>query len=107
MAAVTDEEQPALGLDVSICADDVTNLDDYVGQGYGQPTAAGVEAIKLLAQTEEILLDPIYSGKGMAGLIDRIRRGQIGKDETVVFIHTGGTPALFAYNSELMSDVDA
>lgn len=90
-----------LGLDVDFTAQDVANTDAYVGEGYGQPTEAGIEAIKLLARTEGILLDPVYTGKGMAGLIDHIRQGKIGKDETVVFIHTGGVPALFGYNEEI------
>ena len=64
-----------------------------------------MEAITLLAQTEAILLDPVYSSKGMSGLIDHIRTGQIGKGKTVVFVHTGGNPALFAYNQELMTGV--
>src|SRR3954471_2823255 len=68
---------------------------DYVGQGYGIPTDGMVEAIKLVAQKEGILLDPVYSGKGMAGLIDLIRKGRFGKDENVVFLHTGGQPGLF------------
>ncbi|RYI84292.1 MAG: pyridoxal-phosphate dependent enzyme, partial [Acetobacteraceae bacterium] len=53
--------------------------------------------VQMLAQTEGILLDPVYSGKGMAGLIDLIRRGQFGKDENVVFVHTGGSVGLFGY----------
>jgi 1-aminocyclopropane-1-carboxylate deaminase/D-cysteine desulfhydrase-like pyridoxal-dependent ACC family enzyme len=92
-----------LGLDVSFSSANVNNTDAYVGEAYGRPTQAGVEAIKLLAQTEAILLDPVYSSKGMAGLIDHIRQGSIGKDDTVVFVHTGGSPALFAYNRELLS----
>jgi 1-aminocyclopropane-1-carboxylate deaminase/D-cysteine desulfhydrase-like pyridoxal-dependent ACC family enzyme len=90
-----------LGLDVSFVADDVNNSDDYVGTGYGRPTPACVEAIKLLARTEGILLDPVYSAKGMSGLIHHIREGKLGKSDTVVFVHTGGNPALFAYNQEL------
>ena len=70
---------------------------DYVGNGYGIPTPGMVEAITLLAQTEGLLLDPVYSGKGMAGLIDLIRKGQFSKDENVVFLHTGGSVALFGY----------
>jgi hypothetical protein len=89
------------GLDVSFCVDDVNNTDAYVGEAYGRPTPAGTEAINLLAQTEAILLDPVYSSKGMSELIDHIRSGKVGKDETVVFVHTGGNPALFAYNQEL------
>jgi D-cysteine desulfhydrase family pyridoxal phosphate-dependent enzyme len=67
----------------------------YVGEGYGILSAPGAEAIRLLARTEGILLDPVYSSKAMAGLIDLIRRGEIGADKTVVFVHTGGAPALF------------
>jgi L-cysteate sulfo-lyase len=70
---------------------------DYVGGGYGVPTPGMVEAVTLLAQTEGILLDPVYSGKGMAGLIDLIRKGRFAKDQNVVFLHTGGSVALFGY----------
>jgi len=71
--------------------------DDFVGPGYGQPTPEMVAAIQLLAAEEAILLDPVYSGKGMAGLIAMARGGAWRKGETVVFIHTGGSAALFAY----------
>lgn len=70
---------------------------DYVGEGYGIPTPGMVEAVSLLAQTEGILLDPVYSGKGMAGLIDLIRKGHFEKNESIVFVHTGGSAALFGY----------
>lgn len=70
---------------------------DYVGQGYGIPTQGMVEALKLVAQKEGILLDPVYSGKGMAGLIDLIQKGHFKKEETVVFLHTGGSVGLFGY----------
>jgi len=70
---------------------------DYVGQGYGIPTEGMVEALKLVARLEGILLDPVYSGKGMAGLIDLIKKGHFKKDETVVFLHTGGAVGLFGY----------
>lgn len=70
---------------------------DYVGSGYGQPTDGMVEAVKMLAQYEGILLDPVYSGKGFAGLIDLIRKGHFKRDENVVFLHTGGSVSLFAY----------
>ncbi len=71
--------------------------DDQVGPGYGQPTEAMIEAILLLAQTEGILLDPVYSGKGFAGLVALVRAGAFAKSERVVFLHTGGSVALFAY----------
>jgi D-cysteine desulfhydrase family pyridoxal phosphate-dependent enzyme len=69
----------------------------YAGAGYGIPTPAMREAVELLARLEGIVLDPVYAGKAMAGLIDLVRSGRIGADETVVFIHTGGMPAMFAY----------
>ncbi len=71
--------------------------DDYVGPGYGQPTDAMVDAISLLAAEEGIFLDPVYSGKGMAGMIGLIQKGHFEKDESIVFLHTGGSAGLFAY----------
>jgi L-cysteate sulfo-lyase len=70
---------------------------DYVGEGYGVPTPAMVEAVALTARCEGILLDPVYSGKGMAGLIDLVRKGFFRPEDNVVFLHTGGATALFAY----------
>jgi L-cysteate sulfo-lyase len=72
---------------------------DYVGPGYGQPTPGMTEAVLMLARLEGILLDPVYSGKAMAGLIDLIRAGQFSKNERVVFLHTGGAVGLYGYNS--------
>lgn len=70
---------------------------DYVGGGYGVPTPGMVEAVTLMARLEGILLDPVYSGKGMAGLIDLCRKGHFRKGENVVFLHTGGAVALYGY----------
>ena len=70
---------------------------DYVGAGYGIPTEGMIDAVRTLARLEGILLDPVYSGKAMAGMIDLIRSGEIGKKETVVFLHTGGAVGLFGY----------
>jgi len=70
---------------------------DYVGPGYGQPTPGMTEAVLMLARLEGVLLDPVYSGKAMAGLIDLIRRGEFRKGERVVFLHTGGAVGLFGY----------
>ena len=70
---------------------------DYVGEGYGIPTPGMAEAVQMLARQEGILLDPVYSGKAMAGMIDLIRRGEFRKDERVVFLHTGGAVGLFGY----------
>ena len=77
--------------------EDVVVYDNYVGAGYSIPTDAMVEAVELLAKTEGILLDPVYTGKAMSGLVDLIRQGKFQKDENVLFIHTGGSPALYAY----------
>ena len=90
-----------LNLEVSIDNNDVRNTDAFVGQGYGILTPECVEAIRLVAQTEGIFLDPVYSGKAMAGLIDHVERGELTSDDTVIFLHTGGTPQLFVYNEEL------
>jgi len=72
-------------------------LRGHCGPGYGVVTPAMQEAVGLLATLEGIVLDPVYTGKGMAGLIALLRSGEIGAGETVVFLHTGGAPALFAY----------
>lgn len=76
-------------------------LKNYVGDGYAIPSQQGIKAIKLLAKTEGIILDPVYTGKAFGGLIDLIEKGYIKKDENVVFIHTGGIPGLFAIDIEL------
>jgi len=70
---------------------------DYVGDGYGLPTDGMIEAVKMLARCEGILLDPVYAGKGFAGLIDLVREGHFKAGENVVFLHTGGNVSLFAY----------
>ncbi len=70
---------------------------DYVGEGYGKPTAAMIEAIKLFARHEGILLDPVYTGKGASGLVGLIRAGRFKPQDNVVFIHTGGSVGLFGY----------
>lgn len=86
-----------LGLKGGIRREAVEANCDYVGAGYGIPTEGMAEAVAMLARTEAIFLDPVYSGKGMAGLIDLIRKGTFRTDENVVFLHTGGQVGLFAY----------
>ena len=81
----------------AVARDTVVANCDYVGDGYGIPTAGMIEAVTLLARTEGILLDPVYSGKGMAGLIDLVRRGHFKKGQNIVFIHTGGAVGLYGY----------
>lgn len=90
-----------LGCDGVVQREDVVANTDYVGEGYGLPAASTLEAIDMFAKLEAILLDPVYSGKGAAGLIDLIRKGHFRKDEKVVFLHTGGSAALFGYTADL------
>ena len=92
-----------LGLQASIPKERVKANGDYVGAGYGIPSEGTLEAISMLAREEGILLDPVYSGKAMAGLIDLIRKGKFTKDETILFLHTGGSAALFAYEETMAS----
>lgn len=86
-----------MGLGDIIERSDVVANCDYVGDGYGLPTPGMVDAVTLLARSEGILLDPVYSGKGMDGFIDLIRKGHFKKDSDVVFLHTGGSVGLFGY----------
>ncbi len=79
--------------------EDVVADTDYVGEGYGIPRADTLDAIRMFAQLEAILLDPVYSGKGAAGLIDYCRKGKFKKGERIVFLHTGGAAGLFGYTS--------
>ena len=76
---------------------DVVVYDEYIGSGYGEPTKSMIEATKLLAKKEAILLDPVYSGKAFAGLIDLIRSKKFTKKDNILFIHTGGAASLSAY----------
>ena len=96
-----------VGMKGEISRESVVANSDYVGPGYGQPTPEMVEAVNLLARTEGILLDPVYSGKAMAGLIGEIRKGTFSKDDNIVFVHTGGTVALFAYEALFSESVKA
>jgi len=90
-----------LKLDVRVSPEEVTSLSEYIGESYWTVTPEAVEAIRLVGRTEGLLLDPMYTGKAMAGLIDHVRKGKFGSGETVVFIHTGGHPALFSHNLAL------
>lgn len=89
-----------MGYDADLVArDKVVANSDYVGDGYGLPTESMKEAVTLMARCEGILLDPVYAGKGFAGLIDLIRQGHFKQGENIVFLHTGGSVSLFAYPS--------
>jgi L-cysteate sulfo-lyase len=88
-----------IGSSAALNRSDVVANSDYVGEGYGMPTDGMIEAVEMTARHESILLDPVYSGKGMAGLIDLVRQGFYRREENIVFIHTGGAQALSGYRS--------
>ena len=97
-AGIANETAATLGLDISVSEEEVINTTDFVGKGYGIPSEAGDEAVRLFARTEGIILDPIYTGKAAAGMIAHIREGRFSQDDVLVFVHTGGTPAIFTWN---------
>ncbi len=105
MTRIANEAAKLLGIDTRLQPDQLEITEDYVGTGYGAVTPECLEAIALLARTEGILLDPAYTGKSMAGLIDHVSRDRFKREQNVVFVHTGGTPALFAYNEELINGI--
>ncbi len=88
-----------LGIKDDVPRASVVCFEEYVGPGYSLPTPEMVEAVTLMARTEAILLDPVYTGKTMAGLIDLVRKGYFKKEDNILFLHTGGSPALYAYKS--------
>ena len=105
MSAAANSAADFLGLNTHVTEADIQNTDDYIGQAYGYLTPECIDALKLVVKTEGIFLDPVYTAKAMACLIDHIQQGKLGRDDTVIFLHTGGTPALFAYQEELVSDL--
>ena len=84
-------------IETQVAMEDLQTDQNYIGDGYGIPTPGCLEAIRLLAECEGILLDPVYTGKAMAALIDHVRRGELDPQSSVLFLHTGGVPALFAH----------
>jgi D-cysteine desulfhydrase/L-cysteate sulfo-lyase len=98
-AAIANETLQVLGLDMRVTEAEVLNDVGFVGSGYGIPSDASVEATRLFARTEGVILDPIYTGKAAAGMIEHIREGRYSRDDVLVFVHTGGTPAIFTWNT--------
>ena len=103
MAQIANQGAQRLGLDTRLEASHFDNDDTFVGVRYGIPTEAGLEALHTVARTEGILLDPVYTSKAMAGLFAHIRTGRLDPDQPVIFLHTGGMPALFSYASEVLA----
>jgi D-cysteine desulfhydrase family pyridoxal phosphate-dependent enzyme len=101
-ARIIGEAAALLGTQVRVDVADLLTDQRYYGAGYGVVTPAVIEAIALMARSEGVFLDPVYSAKAMAGLIDHIRTGQLRPDQTVVFLHTGGVPGLFAKATDLV-----
>lgn len=99
VAKLVAETSAHVGIPNIIPREAVTCFDEYVGPGYALPTPEMVEAVQLLAKTEGILLDPVYTGKAVAGLIDLIRKGTFNKEDNILFVHSGGSPALYANTS--------
>lgn len=93
------ETSAKLGLAQDITRDKVVVFDQYVGPGYSLPTESMAEAVMLFARHEAVLLDPVYTGKTAAGLIDLVRQGYFKKGEKVIFLHTGGSPGLYHYRN--------
>ena len=104
VSALATQASEKLGKRIEFTGDDVLANDDYCQAGYGVFGAGEREAIKLFASNEGLLLDPVYTGRAAAGMIDLIRKGFFKKDETILFWHTGGQPALFAdkYSQDLI-----
>lgn len=92
-----------LEIPCGLSPDEVYVSGDYLGSGYGEVTDEGMEAIRLTAQLEGVLLEPVYTGKTMSGLIGMARNGELPADQPVIMVHTGGLPALFAYHEEIMA----
>ena len=95
-----------LDLKMAIPRDAVQTVGDYWRPKYSVPHARMVAAVQMLARTEAILLDPVYTGKVMAGLIDLSRKGWFRRDENVLFVHTGGAPSLHAYERQILGEAD-
>lgn len=97
VAGIAQGAASLLGMELEFDPGSIRVLDEYIGEGYAKVTPAGLHSIGLVARSEGIIMDPVYTGKAMAGFLDLLAKGAFGSDETVVFLHTGGVPALFAY----------
>ncbi len=101
-ASIANEAARLLGADVTIREDEIENTSRYGGPSYGTPNGACLDALLLFGRTEGLVLGPVYTAKGFSGVMDRIRSGEIPEGSRVVFVHTGGTPEVFAYNNEIV-----
>jgi len=103
VVALTNTTLVYLGLEPQVSEEHVLVDDSYRGTGYGIPTEDTLEAIHMLALDEAVVLDPVYTGKAMAGLVGHARARKFGSNDTVIFLHTGGAPSVFAYHHEILA----
>lgn len=101
IARLANQAAELLQTDVRLAPQEIDNRDAYIGAGYAIPTREGLEAMRLAARTDALLLDPVYTGKAMAGLMDATHKGELTRDDVVIFLHTGGLPANFAYRDAI------
>ena len=105
IARICNQGAKMLDLNLEFNSNMINHDNNYVGEKYGLPTKDGIAAMNLLAKKEGLFLDPVYTSKGFAALIDYVKKGIIKKGENVIFILTGGSPAVFAYNEELSKKI--
>ncbi len=101
IARICNDGAKMLNLNLDFTYDMINHDNNYVGEKYGAVTDEGISAMKLLAKKEGIILDPVYTSKGFSALIDYVKKGKIKSGENVIFMFTGGSPAIFAYNEEI------
>jgi len=106
-AEMVNDAAALLGSDKTVTVDDIHNTTDYGGDAYGEPTDACMDTMFMLGRTEGLVVGPVYTGKGLSGVVDLVRTGRIEPGSTVVFVHTGGVPETFAYNAEIVARLDA
>ena len=102
---IVEEAKERYDLDFTLSDDDLIVYNQYAGDGYGIMSEAKLEAVKLLAETEGIMIDPVYTSVAMACIIDQVKQGNFKKTDNVVFLHTGGAVALFPYKEPLRAHI--
>ena len=98
-AAIANEALGVLGLDPHVTENQILNDAGFVGADYGIPSEASIEATRLFARTEGVNLDPVYTGKAASCMVARIQEGRYARDDTLIFVHIGGTPAVFTWSA--------
>ncbi|CAH1678091.1 D-cysteine desulfhydrase [Hyphomicrobiales bacterium] len=107
ICGTADEASTLLGIDTRLTDDDFDIIDSEIAPGYGKPSPASLAAVRLAGRLEGLVLDPVYTGKGMAGLATAARTGVIKPEHSVVFLHSGGTPGLFTHAEALAPEAAA